>query len=136
MRRLIPPLILVLAACCFVPLAGDAASPHSTKVVCVHGFSGKSYRQRPHKCIFHDRNKPFAGNYMLATYHLRWRSWGGASAHAKGKVALNMVGPKRVKVSLTARRNVCGHTVYSKARFKYRVNGKSYHPRAKIDVCK
>jgi hypothetical protein len=47
-----------------------------------------------------------------------------------------MTGPKRVKVSLTARRNVCGHTVYSKARFKYHLNGRSYRPRLKIDVCK
>ena len=107
-------------------------------MVCIggHNFTKKTYRQTPHKCAFHERHKPFAGVYFAYTYHLHWRSWGGASAHAKGKIGLNMVGPKRVKVSLTARRNVCGHTVYSKARFKYHLNGRSYGSRMKIDVCK
>ena len=138
MKRAALVLALALALSSLIlPFGAGAASRHSTKVICITSFQPPrgSYRFRPHACTLHERHQfPINASNVANLRHLHWFSW-GERARARGKIAFNMVGYKSVKVQLYARRTLCDHTVYTRARLDFRLNGKRHRGRFRIDTC-
>jgi hypothetical protein len=116
-------------------LSQPAASASSLpQVVCAitYGPIGKAkfaYSTRPRMCLFHKPGTPVDSADLVVGSHLHWLHWGKTAAAGKGKAAENMVGLIPMEVSLTKPLTVCGHTVFSKARFKFPTVGGGYgHP--------
>ncbi|HEX5929202.1 MAG TPA: hypothetical protein VFY48_07400 [Solirubrobacterales bacterium] len=74
-----------------------------------------AYRTRPHSCDFHHRGQPAFHAAIAVTRGLHWLHWGGAIAVAKGKIGISTYGLAPLKIRLSGLREVCGHTVYTKA---------------------
>ncbi len=94
------------------------------QVVCAitYGPIGQAkfaYRTRPHACLFHKPGTPVDEADLVAGSQLHWLQWGKTVAIGKGKSAQNMVGLIPMEVRLTSPLTVCGHTVFSNARFKF-----------------
>jgi hypothetical protein len=99
------------------------------QIICAitYGPAGQAkgaYRTRPHECLFHKRGAPVDYANTIVASHLHWLHWGSRNAIASGKEAVNMVGLVPMKVRLTKPETVCGHTVFTEARFKFpRIGG-------------
>ncbi len=94
------------------------------QVVCAttYGPIGQAkfaYRTRPRACLFHKPGTPVDEADLVAGSQLHWLLWGKTVAIGKGKSAQNMVGLVPIDVRLTHPLTVCGHTVFSKAQFKF-----------------
>lgn len=110
-------------------LPGSALS--SPQVVCAitYGPIGQAkfaYRTRPHTCLFHKPGTPVDEADVVSGKQIHWLSWGKTVAVGKGKSAENMVGLIPIEVKLTNPLPSCGHTVFSKARFKFPTVGRGY----------
>lgn len=84
------------------------------------------YRTRPHTCLFHKPGAPVDSADVVAASHLHWLQWGKMVAVGKGKSAENMVGLVPMEVRLSRPLTICGHTIFSKARFKFPTVGGGY----------
>ena len=73
------------------------------------------YRSRPHHCDLHERDTPAFHPTIAVTQGLHWLHWGGRVAVAKGKLGISTYGLAPLKLRLSGLREVCGHTVYTKA---------------------
>lgn len=101
-----------------------ASSSTLPQVVCAttYGPIGKAkfaYRTRPRACLFHKPGTPVDEADLVAGSKLNWLRWDQAVAIGKGKSAENMVGVVPMEVKLTRPQTVCGHTVFSRAQFKF-----------------
>jgi len=120
--------VLALLPPLFPP--GAAASP-KPQVVCLTRWGDNPlgvYRTRPHNCDYHLRGAfPAAHANIEVTRSVHWSHWGGLAAFGRGKVGISTYGLAPVQVQLSQRRQVCGHSVFTHARFKIRirVNGKT-----------
>jgi hypothetical protein len=104
------------------PQAALAAPPPQVVCALTYGPIGKAkfgYRTRPRRCLFHKPGAPVDSADLVAASHLHWLHWGNAVAVGKGRAAENMVGLVPLKVRLTRPLTVCGHTVFTKARFEF-----------------
>ena len=108
-----------------VELAKPTASASSLpQVVCAitYGPIGRAkfaYRTRPRSCLFHKPGTPVNEADLVAGSRLHWLDWGRTVAIGKGKSVQNMVGLIPMDVKLTRPLSDCGHTVFSKAQFKF-----------------
>jgi len=136
-RRLIVALAVAVACLGGAAVAAASRSPADVKpveqtgpasllpqVVCAitYGPIGKAkfaYRTRPRTCLFHKPATPVDEADLVAGSQLHWLRWGTTFAIGKGKSVENMVGLIPMDVKLTNPLTVCGHTVFSKARFKF-----------------
>jgi hypothetical protein len=137
-------LVLIVFASLFaiislVPSASGAGG-HSRQVVCFNKgyprhFPYKPvYRTKPGHCVFTKNNRPPDYADSVDVKHLHWSVWGRYHARGKGKTAVNMVGVVRVRVKLYRAKRVCGHTVFSRAKFRYGSHG-SYGRPLRLETC-
>jgi hypothetical protein len=110
----------------------DALPAGKRQVVCLTEWGDEPtgvYRTRPHHCDLHERNTPAFHPTIAVTQHLHWLHWGGRIAVAKGKLGISTYGLAPLKLRLSGPREVCGHTVYTKARLFVTVyyHGKAHH---------
>jgi hypothetical protein len=129
--------IAVIAACLGAASAASA-SHRLPQVICVStkgpvGVTRGAYRTRPRACNFHKRGAPVDSADIVAGVHLHWLHWGKTVAVAKGKAAENMVGLVPVKVRLTRPATICGHTVFTRVRFKFPGIGGGFGRPLKLD---
>jgi hypothetical protein len=108
---------------------GQASTAAETQVVCITDWTNAlgAYRTRPGRCDFHQRGVyPIAHYNLVVMRGLRWRHWGSQRAVAKGKTGISTYGWTPTKVTLRAPRAVCGHPVFTRARFVYwvKIDGK------------
>ncbi|MGA8745014.1 MAG: hypothetical protein WB507_04020 [Solirubrobacterales bacterium] len=108
----------------------DSASP-APQVICAitYGPIGQAkfaYRTRPHACLFHKPGTPVDEADLVAGSQLQWTSWTRSVAVGRGKSAENMVGLIPMDVKLIRPQTVCGHTVFSKAQFRFPTSSSSY----------
>jgi hypothetical protein len=94
------------------------------------------YRSRPHHCDLHERGTPAFHPTIAGTQGLHWLHWGGRVAVAKGKLAISTYGLAPLKLRLSGLREVCGHTVYTKADLFVTVyyDGKAHHNHGSMPV--
>ncbi len=116
-------------------VVGKAASSSLLpQVVCAttYGPIGQAkfaYRTRPRACLFHKPGTPVDEADLVAGSQLHWLQWDSTLAIGKGKSAQNMVGLVPMDVRLTHPLTICGHTVFSKAQFKFPTSKAGYgHP--------
>ncbi len=133
---LTPLLSAIVAVMLIAPGLGWARSAHTVQVICIASSSPVEspagfYAQRPPNCNFHQRGRPAAFAFLVEMRHIRWRHWGPNAAVGRGRSLANMVGPVSTKVRLSAPRNVCGHRVFTVARFKIGHHG--YGPGLQLD---
>jgi hypothetical protein len=112
-------------------LVGQADSSSLVQVVCAttYGPIGQAkfaYRMRPHTCLFHKPGTPVDEANLVAGSRLHWLRWGEKTAVGKGESAENMVGLIPMDVRLLRPLAVCGHTIFSKAQFKFPKSGGGY----------
>jgi hypothetical protein len=124
-RLLIALASLAALALAVTPPVGATSQP---QVICISNSTSVetpegSYATRPHSCNFHERGQPAAAFAMVAMRRIHWSSWSPTVAVGKGKSLVNMVGPVSTKVRLSAPQTVCGHLVFTQARFKGRSGG-------------
>jgi hypothetical protein len=103
-------------------LAASASSPPQVVCAITYGPIGQAkfaYDTRPRACLFHKPGTPVDAADVVAGSHLHWLHWGKTVAVGKGKSAENMVGLVPMEVKLASPLMVCGHMVFSKARFKF-----------------
>lgn len=114
-RYLVVPLI---AAVVTAVSGAAAASAGATDVICVSkDGTHLVYRHKPHVCTFHKRHEPLADAWEVHTKHDHWTKWTRRRARGHGKELLNMIGPVPVRIKLYKARKVCGHRVFTHARF-------------------
>jgi hypothetical protein len=77
-----------------------------------------SYSVKPSRCVFHERGRPDFSNYMVALDSIEWTHW-GTSATGRGRGLAPGVGAITVAVRLSAPQSVCGHPVFTVAKFRY-----------------
>ncbi len=107
----------------------SASSPPQVICAVTYGPIGKAkfaYRTRPRACLFHKPGAPVDSADLVVASRLRWLKWGKTVAVGKGKDAENMVGLVPMKVRLSRPLTVCGHTVFTKARFEFPTVGGGY----------
>lgn len=94
------------------------------------------YRSRPHHCDLHERDTPAFHPTIAVTQRLHWLHWGGRVAVAKGKLGISAYGLAPLKLRLSGLREVCGHTVYTKADLFITVyyDGKAHHNHGSMPV--
>lgn len=107
---------------------------HPPQVICVEYGGRGAYRTRPHSCNFHKRGRPVAYAWLLEMRSIHWLHWGRRVALGKGKSLANMVGPVSTRVRLSAPVTVCGHTVFTRARFKFSRLGGGFGPGFALDT--
>ena len=138
MRKFILAVIAVMSLFAILSLVPSAtgSSGKSRRVVCFNkgyprGFPYKPvYKRKPRHCVFTKNNSSPAYSNSVDVKHLHWSSWGRLRARGRGKTGVNMVGVVRVKVKLYRVRRVCGHAVFSRAKFRYQGQhsyGRSLH---------
>jgi hypothetical protein len=116
-----------------------AARPHSPKVICITSYRlpRGAYRYKPHHCVFHQRHKfPITGANTVRTKDLHWKHWTQRSAAAKGEVLVSTIGPSPASLKLTRPRTLCGKTVFTRLRVRFRFvfNGHTYYRRFKMSI--
>jgi hypothetical protein len=117
--------ISVLAILGIAPSATGSGAKHR-RVVCFnkgyprHFPYQPVYKRRPGHCVFTKNNRPPDYADSVDVRGLHWKVWGRRHAYAKGKTGVNMVGVVRVRVKLYRVRKVCGHQVFSRAKFRYK----------------
>ena len=74
-----------------------------------------AYRSRPHSCDLHERGTPAFHPTIAVALRLHWLHWGGRVAVARGKIGISTYGLAPLKLRLSGLREVCGHTVYTRA---------------------
>ncbi len=122
--RLLLPLLFALAAFGLAgPSQAGARPTAEPQVVCISSSSPVEspagfYSRRPGACDFLANGRPAADAYMVQMRRIHWLHWGAQSAVGRGVSLVNMVGPVFAKVRLTRPRTVCGHRVFTVARFK------------------
>ncbi len=115
-------------------LVETASASLLPQVVCAitYGPIGQAkfaYRTRPGACLFHKPGTPVDEADLVAGSKLNWLRWDDTVAIGKGKSAQNMVGLVPMDVRLTHPLTACGHTVFSKAQFKFPKSKAGYgHP--------
>jgi hypothetical protein len=137
---------LAAAAACFGAAIGATASGSSVKatlvrqadsasavpqVVCAisYGPIGQAkfaYRTRPHSCLFHKPGTPVDEADLVAGSRLHWLRWAKTVAIGRGKSVENMVGLIPMDVRLIRPQTVCGHTIFSKAQFRFPTSNSGY----------
>jgi hypothetical protein len=127
--------IALVASWCFTgPVEqghGQASTAAETQVVCITDWTNAlgAHRTRPGRCDFHQAGVfPIAHYNLMVMRNLRWQFWGSQRAVGKGKTGISTYGWAPTKVSLRAPRTVCGHTVFTRARFVHwaKVDGKRH----------
>jgi hypothetical protein len=114
--------VLALAAAGLGAIASGAERP-PPQVICISNSSGVQipegfYAARPHSCNLHARNQPAVAFAMVMMRKLHWVSWGQERAVGTGRQLVNMVGPVPATVQLSVPQNVCGHRIFTVAKFK------------------
>jgi len=126
-RSLTAGLALLVAAVALLadPNSKGQADNDEPQVVCLTEWGPQAtgwYRSRPRECDLHERGKtPVAHVNVWVTKQLRWLRWGPRSAVAKGKLGVSTVGLVPLKVRLTRPRELCGHTVFTRAHLDVRL---------------
>jgi hypothetical protein len=94
------------------------------------------YRSRPHHCDLHERDTPAFHPTIAVTQGLHWLQWGGRVAVARGKLGISTYGLAPLKLRLSGLREVCGHTVYTKAELFVTVyyGGEAHHNHGSMPV--
>jgi len=120
----------------------DPPPPPPSSVVCITSFKPPegAYRYKPSACVFHQQGEfPIDGASTTTTKRLRWRTWTETEARAVGKILISTVGPGRLRLRLSEPRAPCGTTVFTKARFRYKLTfeGETYRDggQIRIDDC-
>ncbi len=117
-------------------IAAPATAAARPQVICISNTSsvetpeGHDLR-RPSSCNLHARGQPAADAYMVEMRGIHWLNWGGRVAVGKGKSLVNMVGLVYTKVKLSAPKTVCGHRIFTQARFRGHRGG--YGPPMQLD---
>lgn len=126
----------------YPPVTAHGATP-APQVICIGTPSPVErptgfYARRPRTCNFHQRGQPAAYAYLLEMRRMRWLHWGSRLAVGKGKALANMVGPIPAKVRLGSPQTVCGHRVFTIARFKFGYRGfdKGLHLDRQFSECR
>ncbi len=124
----IPAAALISLAAFAAPTVAADGSTTEPQVICIAPSSPVEspvgfYAKRPHACNFHERGQPAAYAFLLEMRRIHWLHWGAGLAVGKGKALANMVGPVAARVRLSAPRAVCGHRVFTIARFRFRHGG-------------
>lgn len=126
MRKLVTLLGAVAIA---LTASATAQAAERPSVICITGFTDTNFEAtgewfiRPHVCQFHEVNIPVDGNHIAETSHLRWRHWGYLNATATGHFWVGMYGPVALRLRLFDPRTLCGHTVFTRAHFRYHQPG-------------
>jgi hypothetical protein len=113
--------VLALAVAGLAAIASGAERP--PQVICISNSSGVQipegfYATQPHSCNLHARNQPAAAYAMVMMRKLHWVYWGQERAEGTGRQLVNMVGPVPATVQLSVPQNVCGHRIFTVAKFK------------------
>ena len=130
MKRYLCLLLLTAVGAFLVPMSAARTSRPALQVICAveYGNPGKgAYRTRPHECMFHKRFTPVAYANMVILRSIHWKHWGPKVAVGNGDFLANMAGPTPGTVRLTHPIEVCGHTVFTVAHFKFKGLGSSGH---------
>ncbi|HET6571866.1 MAG TPA: hypothetical protein VFG58_10315 [Solirubrobacterales bacterium] len=117
--------LAVVFICPAVAAYGVAPRP---QVICIASSSPVEspvgfYAKQPRGCNFHERGQPAAYAYLLEMRRIHWLHWGARIAVGSGKALANMVGPVAARVRLSVPSTVCGHRVFTLARFKFNHGG-------------
>jgi hypothetical protein len=103
-------------------VAAQSATP---QVICLTewGYQAEGgYRTSPHACDLHEYDAyPVAHVNVWVIQRLRWSSWGPKSAVAKGKLGISTYGLAPLKLRLMRPRELCGHSVFTRAHLDVRV---------------
>ena len=116
------------------PAATGSGAKHR-KVVCLNGGYPRHfpyqpvYKRKPRHCVLTRNNRPPDYADSVDVKDLHWSSWGRFHAKGKGKTGLNMVGVVSIRVKLYRVKNICGHRVFSRAKFRYKgqPSGRALH---------
>jgi hypothetical protein len=125
---------------------GQSASgtdSNEAQVICLTEWGYQptgAYFNRPHSCDLHKRGELPAVHLNIAVVRrLQWLHWGGKVAVAKGRIGISTYGLAPLKLRLEGLRQLCGRSVYTKARLfvTVRYDGKTHHSRNSIplDTC-
>jgi hypothetical protein len=143
-RRFKVILVMAIAVLCSNATVGTATAPAvRPQVVCLTEWGEHpegAYRIRPHSCDLHERGKfPVAHLNVMVTHNLHWLHWGQVAV-ARGQLGISTYGWAPLKLRLTQPRELCGHTVFTKARLLIRIRSSSghwhrSHTRIQLDNC-